>query len=88
VAVAPDELLELMKGYFQGKQSRDVMETFSQQMPTDLLKGSLDVVDFVVYLEDKLEVEIDLNALGETLVKQDFGALSREVSRMLADQPA
>ena len=84
----PDKLLDLMKSYFTGKQPDEVLNNFSRQFPTDLLKGSLDVVDFVVYLEEKLDVDIDLNVVGETLLKADFGVLSREVSQMLTEQAA
>jgi acyl carrier protein len=84
--VQPEEVLALMKGYFAGKQPAAVLETFGEQSPRALLQESLDVVDFVVYLEEELGRDIDINQLGEALVNKNFGALSVEVSRILAEE--
>ena len=78
-----DEVLETMKAYFAGKQPAEVLAAFPEQTPRALLKESLDVVDFVVYLEEELDREIDLNALGEVLLNRNFGELSQEMARML-----
>ena len=84
--MTPEQLLALMKTYFAGKQPAEVLDTFPQQTPRALLKESLDVVDFVVYLEEELEREIDLNALGEVLLNRNFGELAQEMARMLAEE--
>lgn len=82
----PNEILETMKAYFAGKQPAEVMDSFSEQSPRALLQESLDVVDFVVYLEEELGREIDINQLGEAILNKNFGELSHEVSRLLADE--
>lgn len=79
----PTQILETMKAYFAEKQPAEVLATFSEQSPRALLKESLDVVDFVVYLEEELGREIDINQLGEAILKLNFGELSVEVSRIL-----
>jgi acyl carrier protein len=81
----PNEVLELMKAYFREKQPPEVLQTFAEQSPRALLKESLDVVDFVVYLEEELGREIDINQLGQALLNKNFGDLSTEVSRMLTE---
>ena len=81
----PTEVLEMMKAYFKGKQPAEVLDAFVEQSPRALLKESLDVVDFVVYLEEELGREIDINQLGSALLSKNFGDLSAEVSRMLAE---
>jgi acyl carrier protein len=78
-------VLDLMKAYFADRQPEPVA-TFSEQSPRELLKESLDVVDFVVYLEEQLDREIDIHQLGEALLNKNFGELSEEVSRMLATE--
>lgn len=80
----PDAVLALMRGYFDGKQPPEVMATFAAQSPRALLTESLDVVDFVVYLEEELGREIDVNRFGP-LLTHNFGDLSGEVSRLLAE---
>jgi acyl carrier protein len=81
----PTEILETMKSYFAGKQPVEVLDTFAEQSPRALLAESLDVVDFVVYLEEELERDIDFNQLGDAIVNKNFGDLSVEVSRLLSE---
>jgi acyl carrier protein len=81
--VEPEAILGRMKAYFEGKQPPEVLDTFAEQSPRALLKESLDVVDFVVYLEEELGREIDMNELSQSLLNENFGELAVEVSRML-----
>ena len=83
--MTPDEVLNLMKAYFADKQPAEVLDTFAEQRPKALLTQSLDVVDFVVYLEEELDREIDIQQLGEAIISKNFGELSVEVSRILAE---
>jgi len=78
-------ILGLMKSYFVQRQpplSAELLEQFPTQSPRELLKESLDVVDFLVYLEEELDRDIDVNQLGEALLYKNFGA------RMLDEEPA
>lgn len=82
-------LLELMKGYFQEKKAdREILARFAEQSPRALLKESLDVVDFVVYLEEKLDREIDINQFGEVLGVETFRQLAEEISGLIAADAA
>ena len=80
----PDALLHTMRSYFEDKQPPEVMQAFGEQSPRSLLKESLDLVEFVVYLEEELGREIDIDSLAEVLMNKNFRELSSEVSRMMA----
>ena len=79
-------VLEMMKGYFTDRLSPEELAAFSELSPRGVLKESLDVVDFLVYLEEQLEREIDINQIGEAVLSDSFGALSDEVSRLLGER--
>ena len=79
----PEAILGRMKAFFQETQPPEVIASFSEQSPRALLTESLDVVDFVVYLEDELGREIDINELSQSLLNKNFGELAVEISRML-----
>jgi acyl carrier protein len=83
--VQPDAVLNLMKAYFADRQPPEVLDRFAEQSPRALLTESLDVVDFVVYLEEELGREISIQRLGQALLDKNFGELSVEVPRMLAE---
>jgi acyl carrier protein len=75
-----DEVLETMKAYFAGKQPPEVMDRFSILMPTSLLTESLDIIDFVVYLDEAFGKEINLTELGGAITNKTFGQLAEEMS--------
>jgi acyl carrier protein len=79
-----EALLETMKKYFAGKMAPAALEQFGELSPREYLKESLDVVDFVVFLEEELEREIDLQQVGQALFQMNFGALAAEIAGMLA----
>ena len=74
-------ILERMRAYFEGKEPADVLASFSRQSPKALLHESLDVVDFILYLEEALGCEIDVSEMGEALLNKDFGELAAEAAR-------
>ena len=79
------QILDLMKAYFAGKQAPEVLENFATLTPRAILKESLDVVDFIVYLEEELEREIDITALSGALMNSNFGDLAAQVEETLAE---
>jgi len=80
--VDANAIVDRMRAFFEGKQPPEVLAGFSELTPRALLKESLDVVDFVVYLEEELERDIDLSRLGEAIVSKTFG----ELAGMLAEE--
>ena len=81
-----DAVLERMRAYFERKQPPEVLATFGTQSPKVLLPDSLDVVDFILYIEEATGCEIDVNEVGEALMNKNFGELAEEVSRRLAER--
>ncbi|MFZ0505218.1 MAG: hypothetical protein WAM44_15980, partial [Chthoniobacterales bacterium] len=47
----------------------------------DVIQQSLELVELVLHLEEKLGIEININELGESLVVQNFGNLADELVR-------
>ncbi len=79
-----ETILEIMRNYFIGRQPEEILTGFSDRRPTDLLTESLDVVDFVLYLEEELGLEVDVNRIGPALSRLTFGELAPEISRLAA----
>ena len=51
----------------------------------DVIRQSLELVEFVLHLEERLGIEVNINQLGESLIVQNFGALSDELVRLSKD---
>jgi acyl carrier protein len=81
-----EAVLARMRAYFERKQPPDVLASLAQQSPKTLLADSLDVVDFILYLEEDLGGEFDINEMGESLLNKNFGDLAEEVARRLPDR--
>jgi acyl carrier protein len=45
----------------------------------DVIQQSLELVELVLHLEEKLGIEVNINELGENLVVQNFGTLADEL---------
>jgi acyl carrier protein len=48
----------------------------------DVIRQSLELVEFVLHLEERLGVEVNINQLGESLIVENFGALADELVRL------
>ena len=55
---------------------RDHIETMKA---SEVIQQSLDLVEFVLHLEEKLGMEININTLGEKLITKTFGELADEL---------
>jgi acyl carrier protein len=45
----------------------------------DVIQQSLELVELVLHLEEKLDIEININEIGENLIVQNFGSLADEL---------
>lgn len=81
-----ETVLARMRAYFERKQPPDVLASFAQLSPKELLQESLDVVDFILYLEEDLGSEFDVNEMGEALMNRSFGELADDIARRLPDR--
>src|SRR5262245_29133622 len=82
-----DKIMSLMQKFFAEKKPSESMEDLSARPVTSLLTDSLDVVDFLMFLEDELQLktEIDLTQFGPSLMNRNFGELAVEISRWLVE---
>jgi len=78
--------LSVMKGYFADRQPAEALAAFPELSPRDLLKESLDIVDFIAYVEEELGCEIDIAQLGVALLNMNFGELAVDLSRLVVEQ--
>lgn len=76
-------IMSLIEKYFADKQPGVKRETLPAQPVTSLLQDSLDLVDFLVFLEEELKLgyEIDMNRFGPSVMNKNF----EELSRLIAD---
>ena len=80
-----DAVLDVMKRYFEGKEPAELMARFAELPPKSLLKESLDVVDFLVYLEEELGRGIDVTRSSELFALPTFGDLAGEACRLMSE---
>ena len=52
----------------------------------DVIQQSLELVELVLHLEDRLGIEININEIGENLIVQNFGELADELVRIEASK--
>ena len=74
-----EAVLEAMNEFFAENfpnVSRDNIEALKAR---EVIHQSLDLVEFVLHLEEKLGLEININTLGEKLVTKTFGELADEL---------
>lgn len=74
-----DEAIAVMSGFFAAR-GEEAPTDLENQRPREVLRESLDVVDFVVYLEEELKIQLDIQELGETLLGRTFGELATELA--------
>jgi len=83
--MSPERLLESMRGYFKGKMSAEALANLENESPRTYLKESLEVVDFIVHIEDEIGQEIDITEVGKELLSATFGQLAAEIHRRLVE---
>jgi acyl carrier protein len=79
-------VLSRMKAHFEHNCPPEVLERFAATPVTELLTESIDVIEFIVYLEDELGSRIDANQVGPALANMTFGELAAELCRRLNDE--
>jgi acyl carrier protein len=79
-------VLSQMKTFFEDKAEPEILARFAETPSTELLEESIDVVEFIVYLEDELHIKIDANKLGPAVANMTFGELAAELCRLQSDK--
>jgi acyl carrier protein len=85
-------ILAYMLEYFQKGNPTLTAESLAEQNVLTLLTDSLDVVEFLMFMEDKLglDTQFELSQVRANLVNSNFRELAGEILRRLpaASEPA
>jgi acyl carrier protein len=81
-------VLNIMKANFETSASPEQLENFANVKATELFEESIDVINFLFYLEDELGPKIDASQIGPAMANKTFGELATELCRVLNDQPS
>jgi acyl carrier protein len=79
-----EEVLAAMKEFIRAHFPTAPTDEIESLTAGDVIRQSLELVEFVLHLEDRLGVEVNINQLGENLIVQNFGALADELVRLSA----
>jgi hypothetical protein len=81
-------MLKLMLEFFERKNPTLTAEALGELRVLSLLKDSLDVVDFMIFIEDKLglETQFDLNEVRTSFINSNFGELAGEILKLLPER--
>lgn len=79
-------IMTYMLEYLQKANPSMTAESLAEQNVTSVLTDSLDVVEFMMYMEDRLGVDtqFDLTPLRARIVNCNFRELAGEILRLLA----
>jgi acyl carrier protein len=82
-----DQIMEAMRVYIKDADLAATVDDLETQKVTDVLASSLDVVEFVMELEERLglDEELDINQLAPKLATLTFQELAKEVEQFLAE---
>ena len=78
-----DAVLSTMKANFEGSVPPEKLEHFAETKAVDLFEESIDVINFLFYLEDELGPKIDASQIGPAMANMTFGELATELCRVL-----
>jgi hypothetical protein len=79
-------VLATMKANFEGTVPPEQLENFAEIKAIDLFAESIDVVNFLFYLEDELGPKIDASRVGPAMADMTFGQLASELCRVLNEE--
>jgi hypothetical protein len=84
------EVLREIERYFASNRPSASRDRLGERPIRSLLQDSLDAVEFLIYLEDRLGLEgqIDPNQFGPSLVDKTFAELAREIAGALRSPAA
>jgi acyl carrier protein len=72
-------VLEAMAEFFAENFPNIPRDNMEGMKASDVIQQSLDLVEFVLHLEEKLGIEININTLGEKLITRTFGELADDL---------
>ena len=72
-------VLEAIAEFFEENFPNVPRDKIEGMKASDVIQQSLDLVEFVLHLEEKLGLEININTLGEKLITKTFGELADDL---------
>jgi acyl carrier protein len=72
-------VLEAMAEFFAENFPNVPRDQLESMKASEVIQQSLDLVEFVLHLEEKLGLEININTLGEKLITKTFGELADDL---------
>lgn len=78
-----DAVLSTMKAHFDGSVPPEKLDNFAGTRAVDMFEESIDVINFLFYLEDELGPQIDASQVGPAMANMTFGELATELHRIL-----
>jgi hypothetical protein len=77
-------VLAKMRSFFEANDCPpEVLDHLAETKATDVLRESIEALEFLMYLEGELGETINANAIGPALANMTFGELAAEVCRQL-----
>ena len=73
------QVLATMAEYFAENFSSIPQDNFEGMKVSDAIKQSLELVEFVLHLEERLGLEVNINTLGEKLITKTLGELADDL---------
>ena len=72
-------VLEAIAEFFAENFPNVPRDNIEGMKASDVIQQSLDLVEFVLHLEEKLGLEININTLGGKLITKTFGELADDL---------
>ena len=79
-------VLRTMKAHFEETHPPEKLENFASVKAMELFDESIDVVNFLFYLEDELGSRVDISQIGPAMANMTFGELATKLASVLDDQ--
>lgn len=78
-----DVILDHLRAYFTARLPPEMLDSFENIKPRDIISNSMEAVDLVLFMEEKTGVELGLAEIGPAVASMTFGALADEIQRMV-----
>ena len=79
-------VLSRMKAHFEGQSPPEVLERFADVRAMDMFAESIDVVNFLFYLEDELGPRIDASKIGPAMANMTFDELATKLCQLINEE--
>lgn len=79
-------VLERMRAHFEGQSPPHDLERFAETRAMDMFAESIDVVNFLFYLEDELGPTIEATRIGPAMANMTFAELSSKLCDLINEK--